>query len=177
MRRKILSQLFSKTIDTTTFYDQRGIVPYIYFDSRQVRHILYSWSKMWPPCAPWGTKAPKGAWYRDEALDDHSFKPKSSGSLLKPRHLASGSFTRENVKDFEVGVHVPMCSRALLKLGDNRLLLNCSNVVRYSTIRPMDKILHQDKTVSSHDYFYKSANPACSSRACTTAVGSSYSRY
>ena len=59
----------------------------------------------------------------------------SNGSLLKPRHSASGSFTRENVKDFEVGVHVPMCSRALLKLGDNRLLLNCSNVVRYSTIR------------------------------------------
>jgi len=24
---------------------------------------------MWPPCAPWGTKAPKGAWYQDEALE------------------------------------------------------------------------------------------------------------
>jgi len=71
---KILSQLSSKPIATNTFYSQRGIIRYIYYDNRQVGHILYSWSKMWPPCAPWGTKSPKGTWYQDEALEQWNHK-------------------------------------------------------------------------------------------------------
>jgi len=69
MRRKILSQLFSKTIDTTTFYDLRGIVQHIYYDNRQVGCIFYLFAKVCTPCALWGTKSPKGPWYRDEALE------------------------------------------------------------------------------------------------------------
>jgi len=53
------------------------------------------------------------------------------GSLLKPWHSASGRFTMKNISDFVIGVHIPMCSHVLLKLGDNKSLLNCSIVIRY----------------------------------------------
>ncbi len=68
----LLSQLISKSIDISTFYDQRGSDWCIYSPIRKVGHILYALSKMWPPCAPWGTKAPEGPWYRDEALGPYS---------------------------------------------------------------------------------------------------------
>jgi len=55
--RTLLWQLFSKTIDSSTFYSQRGIVRYIYFDYRQVGHILYSGAKMWPH-VPHGVRMP-----------------------------------------------------------------------------------------------------------------------
>jgi len=77
-----------------------------------------------------------------------------SGSILKPRHSASGSFTRKNINEFVVGVHVPMCSRALLKLETT----DCFEIAVLSSgtraSEPMGKILHSYKTVSSHNYFY-----------------------
>jgi len=64
----LLSKLISKSIDINTFYDQKGTVRCIYSSLRKVGHMFYLWSKMCTPCAPWGPKAPKGAWYQDEAL-------------------------------------------------------------------------------------------------------------
>ena len=66
---KLLPQPLSKTIDTNTLYKQRGIVWYIYVHNRQVGCIFYLCAKVCTPCAPWGTKSPKGTWYQDEALE------------------------------------------------------------------------------------------------------------
>jgi len=68
----LLSKLISKSIDINTFYDQKGTVRCIYSYMRKVGHMFYLWSKLCTPCAPWGPKAPKGAWYRDEALGPYT---------------------------------------------------------------------------------------------------------
>jgi len=69
----LLSKLISKSIDINTFYDQKGTVRCIYSYMRKVGHMFYLWSKLCTPCAPWGPKAPKGDWYRDEALEKSQY--------------------------------------------------------------------------------------------------------
>ncbi len=57
------------------------------------------------------------------------------GSILKPGQTVSGSFTTENIKELVIWSSHSAVSSALLKLDDNRLLLNCSIVIQYSSIQ------------------------------------------
>jgi len=105
----------------------RQLMNHLKKGQKVLHHYKNGCCGMWPTFIHINQKTMKG--------HNEHFYMHYNGSILKPWHSASGSFMRKNINKFVVGVHILMCSRALLKLGDSRWLVNCSIVIWYLSIQ------------------------------------------